>query len=229
MIIYMDLETFGNEPEKKPLILPTESDIKVGNIKDPAKIKAKIDADLPVLIENAKAAHVKAHDDEWRSNATKSTKLTVICMSYAIEDSEPIKLIGTEKDIFGKFEAFLLSLNQRDLALVRFVAHYGNGFDFPITRHRAMKYGYKRLFSLMPSGRYSDRCEDTLDMFRGSDFRTHYSLDSILKFFGLEGKGDITGADVHDMYLDGKIEEIASYCASDVIKLRQAYKKIKML
>ena len=86
--VFVDIETFGNEPELKELILPTRDDVKVGNLKDPAKIEAKIAEVLPAMKLEAMAKHDEAYEQEWRKNALKSTKLTVIVLCYSVDGQD---------------------------------------------------------------------------------------------------------------------------------------------
>ena len=225
--LFIDIETFGNKPEEKEIVLPTEADVKVGNIKDPAKIKAKVDEVLPQMIAEAKAKHKEEFDKEWRGNALKSLNLDVIALSYAIDDGDIVSLYGEEKDIMAKFEAELISLGH-ELHSTRLVAHNGYEFDFPILRHRAMKYGHKKMLHFIPSSNRSDKHVDTMVLFRGSSYKSYYSMDNICKFFGIDGKGDIDGSMVHDMYLNGDIKKIAEYCSHDVDRLRAMYNIMKL-
>ncbi len=65
---------------------------------------------------------------------------------------------------------------------------------------------------------------DTMVEWAGS--RDRISLDRLCKVFGIEGKGDITGADVYPMYKEGRIDEISQYCAHDVDITRAVYKRM---
>lgn len=224
-LLYIDCETVGNKPEEKPLVLPTADEIKVGNIKDPIKIKDKIDAELPKLIAEAKKKHAEAFDKEWRGNALKSLKSKIICISYAFGDGEVQSLVGEEKEIIQKLEAVLIGLGN-DMYSISPVAHNGFSFDYIFLRHRAMKYRCKKLLQLMPVSKYSEKAKDTQEMLRGTDYKSFFSMNDACAFFGLKGKGDMDGSKVHDAYINGKIKEIASYCDDDVRILRELYKKI---
>lgn len=230
MELFIDIETFGQKPEEKELILPTRDDVKLGNLKDVAKIEMKIQEALPVMIAEAKAKHDEAFDKEWRGNALKSTKGSIIAISYAI-DNQPVVNLSAKTE---KQEVVILNdLNDAlgeiapHIPTLRTVAHYGKGFDFPWLRHRAIKYGFRNIYNAFTyNGRYDNRAVDTLELFQGTDFRNHYSLDSIATFFGLEGKTGMTGADVHDAFLAGEHGKIAEYCGHDVEVLRNVYNKI---
>lgn len=238
--LFIDIETFGDKPENEvftpKLILPTRDNVKIGNVKDPDKIEAIIKEKLPFLIKEAKEKHNELvakihveHEKEWRGNALKSLKLNVIALSYAFDDEIVRNIIGDEESIFTQFNDILEEDKQRAITL-RVIAHYGKAFDYPIIRHRAMKYGLETLYhTFTGSGRYDPRIIDTHEMFAGTDYRGHYSMDDVCKFFGIQGKKGMKGSEVHDhylRYLDGNHQaliDISNYCGWDVEALRNMY------
>jgi hypothetical protein len=52
------------------------------------------------------------------------------------------------------------------------------------------------------------------------------SMDSLAKCLGMEGKGDIDGSMVCDLWLDGKYQTIADYNLSDVRKTAEIHKRL---
>jgi len=237
--LYFDIETFGNKPEeKKPypeLILPTKDDVAIGNAKDESKVQAIIDEKLPKMIVEAKEKHQKEcdkidseYDKEWRGNALDSMKLTVICLCFAIDDGDVVKLKGTEEEIFKAFDDFLAKYGHEAQSFV-LVGQNIKGFDIPIIWHRAIKHKLKHIWSTFRVHKYSDRVQDVQEMFAITDFKKHYSQDSISKFLGRKGKGDFSGKDVHDAYLRGEIDRIVDYCADDVIDCRYNYEAINLI
>jgi hypothetical protein len=52
-------------------------------------------------------------------------------------------------------------------------------------------------------------------------------MDKVLKFFGMEGKGEIEGSNVYDHFLAGKYQEIADYCKKDVEDVRRLHKLLR--
>lgn len=202
--LFIDIETLGHEPEKNKIQPPK-------NYKSDEAIEKYRNENL---------------DKIWRENALKSLHCDVICVGYAF-DSEPVEAIyGDEKDMFIALDAILAKGDNPEHLLV--VAHNGLNFDFPILRHRAIKYGLKTLFNVLDfKNKYDPRVQDTQALFAGTDYKGHYSLDNIAKFLGIEGKSEgIDGAKVHDYFLDGRIKEIADYCRQDVEVLRNVYNKL---
>ena len=52
------------------------------------------------------------------------------------------------------------------------------------------------------------------------------SLDKLCKALGLPGKGEIDGSKVWDYVRDGRIAEVADYCADDVRKVWAVYRRM---
>ena len=226
--LFIDIETFGNKPDYPEVEQVTADDVKIGNIKDPEKIAAKIAETLPTLQQAAKDKAEEAFQKEWRGNAVKSTRCEVIAVSLAFDDG-PIQNLTIDDEgeigLMHKLNQILADIDP-DHRIIDVVAHNGFGFDFPILRHRGLKYGFKHLYEAFNVTKYDTRAKDTQVMFQGSDIRTYYSMDSLAEFFGFEGKSIMTGAEVHDYFLRGEIDLIAEYCGKDVEALRRLYHKL---
>ena len=52
------------------------------------------------------------------------------------------------------------------------------------------------------------------------------SMDKLARILGLQGKSDIDGSKVWDMYKRGEHQAIADYCADDVRIVREIYKRM---
>lgn len=225
MNLYVDIETFGHAPEEAPLVLPTEDDIKVGNIKDPEKIRLKVEAELPKLIDAAKAYHLKAYEEGWRKNALKSLHSDIIALSYAIDLEAVESITGTDEEICRSFNDVLKDIGHPRSG-IRLVAHNGFGFDFPFLFHRGVRYKLLSLATTFNVTRHSLNVDDTQAMFAGSQWGAYYSLSSIGEFLGLGGKEGMTGSEVHDYYIAGKLDEIVKYSARDVSLLRAIHQRL---
>jgi uncharacterized protein YprB with RNaseH-like and TPR domain len=221
--LFIDAETFGNKPEEKTFSFD-DSQVKVGNLKDPQKIAEKINL---ARIE-AENSHLANYDKEWRGNALKSLKLNIVCISAAIDDGPIVQFVSAlgdagDQDVMTEFARWIVDsgLTVENTAVV---SHNGTSFDWPIIRHRGVKYKLPILVQMFSfSGKNDPRARDTQTMWQGTDWKTHYSMDNIAKFLGFEGKNDVTGAMVHDMVLAGKIQEVADYCSHDVEQLRLVF------
>jgi predicted PolB exonuclease-like 3'-5' exonuclease len=55
------------------------------------------------------------------------------------------------------------------------------------------------------------------------------SLDALARLIGLPGKIGIDGSQVHDLYKQGKIEEIRNYCLADVAQTALLFLRFRLL
>lgn len=205
--IFIDLETHaGDKPDISELKVP-------GNISKPESIeKWKND---PANLEEA-----------WRRQALDVLQCQVVCISYAINDGKVYCVCqGDEKSIMTQFVQLIqheLGF-QKNIDTLHWVAHNGLSFDYPILWHRLKKY---KLANIMPPMEAKNQLLDTMKLAGYSDYKSMLSLKKLAKFYGIEC-GDDSGKDVHDLYLAGKLEEIADHCAKDVDKLRKLYNILK--
>jgi predicted PolB exonuclease-like 3'-5' exonuclease len=198
--IYLDIETFGGD---KP---PLEDITPDGRLKDPDKIAADIE---------------KKQDDIWRKQALDSVKGIVLCVGLAVNDEPAICIVGkSEEETLTLFDEELHKYSHP-----RIIAHNGFEFDFLFLFHRGLKHGLPNLVNKF-CGSGSSILVDTFKIMSGPAWKKYVSLDNMSKLLGFDGKGDIDGSMVHDMYLSGKVDQICDYCKSDVEVLRSCYKKL---
>lgn len=106
---------------------------------------------------------------------------------------------------------------QRDLTVV---SYNGRGFDLPVIAARCLRHSvafpwYYRQRD--PRYRYSTVGHfDVMDFLVDHGATKSYSLDIAAKIIGMPGKMDCNGADVQTMIDEGRLEEVRSYCLSDV-------------
>lgn len=229
MLIFIDIETVPSGtlsdypfelPEK-----PTESDVKIGNTKDEEKVKAKIAEQFPKLVkewdESCKKIKSKA-EEQLRRESLDHLKARILCLSYAIEE-EPAKcLIGTEQEIL---EQLWEVVNDGVIPAAKFTVVGQNvvDFDLQIMYLRCIKYGMLRMSEWIKNNASVDLAKE----YRVNPYSKLYiSMDNMAKFLGIEGKKGMTGAQVYDYYIAGKIDEICDYCNNDVEVSRNVYYKI---
>jgi predicted PolB exonuclease-like 3'-5' exonuclease len=201
--LYFDIETWGG-PNK-----PTIEDIEApSNYKDPEKILAYKQEKLK---------------DAWAKQALDVLKGEIICLCYAVDNEETIKIIGTEKEIIERLDEAAVELDY-----IHWIGYNILGFDIPWLHLRSIKYGAKYLRATLPTSRSDNSVTDIMQKasstLYGKD--SYMSQKDIAKFFGLESKTDMDGSMVHDAYVNGEIDRIASYCAEDVETVRKLYKLI---
>lgn len=173
--------------------------------------------------------------DKWKDEAL-SEKLDkagldgatnhIICIGYAINDEKSSAFYVTnytaEKqlliDVFKKFESLQYPI---------IVGHNIVGFDLKIIKQRAMVHGIRipTNFPLNPKP-WDNNPYDTMTQW---DAKNYISMDMLAKVFGIEGKQDIDGSQVYEMWKQGKFKEIVKYCKSDVDMVRSIHKKMNFI
>jgi predicted PolB exonuclease-like 3'-5' exonuclease len=98
----------------------------------------------------------------------------------------------------------------------------GRSFDLPLVAYRALHYGVPMAWYYEEKGKYRSRYS-TERHFDLMDFLSDYgqnkpSLDYVAKLVGLPGKMGTKGADVEQLYREGKLAEIVAYGTTDVIQ-----------
>lgn len=125
-------------------------------------------------------------------------------------------------------EAFVAKIEELRPQLVTFNGH---GFDLPVLRYRAM------LHSLPAAGlncrgyfnRYSNDCLDLCDALSSFDGRGKMKLDALCRFLGLAGKPEgIDGSEVAEFVRQGRIQEVADYCETDVLNTYRLFLRYEL-
>jgi len=224
MNLYIDIETIpgGERPRVEDLKCP-------GSYKKPDSIKAWYDD--PARKEEVEEAFRKTALDPWAGQ--------IVCIAYKLDDDEfgdeeVMGMWGTDEERL--ITAFSETLQQYDrklkdkMSVVHFVGHNIKSFDIPYLYLRAAKYDLKWLQQVIPNGFQRDRIYDTMEMCAVTARMTpdkYVSLDKACRFFGLDGKGDIDGSMVYDLYKEGRYQEISDYCKADVEKVIELHKRLR--
>lgn len=224
-IIVFDIETKGNREEALALAEPfplfeplppfNPVMVKLGNIKDAAKIEAKIEAERIAYPQKVKE-HQETYEREREEYVAKITSkaalsaLTgkVVAIGIKTSDKEMI-LEGDECKILDQFWQLYRSSQLSNLSPEEtFVGWNISGFDVPFMIRRSWKLGV-----LIPpdvfDGRYLNRCfVDLMTMFGCGEYGYKIKLDTVAKYLGVPGKytGDCTGEMFADKFLSGDKE-----------------------
>jgi predicted PolB exonuclease-like 3'-5' exonuclease len=100
------------------------------------------------------------------------------------------------------------------------VTFNGNSFDLPVLRYRALTHSVSApgLSARPYFNRYSDDAIDLCDVLSSFSPQAKATLHEICRVMGLPGKPDaIDGSEVHAYFRDGRIQEIADYCETDIV------------
>jgi hypothetical protein len=170
-----------------------------------------------------KAAKKATADLEKTSLSGLFGELAVI--SWANDNDEPCTLTRNFHRADGERE-MLQAFAECDVEGDTIVAH-NSEFDRSMIRQRAIVLGVAlpRVYSSIDVKPWESRWRCTMAMWT-DDRRGRVSLDDLCLAFGLPGKGGVDGSMVAGMVRDGRIEEVAAYCADDVRRVRAIYQRM---
>lgn len=222
MILTFDIETVpGQAPGLRDEIAAT--------IKPPAVLKSE-----KSIAEWHAESKAQAIEDAWQKTALDGGLGQIVCIGYAVDD-EPVQTIVVddlspegEEDALLEFRSVLHGL-YRGTSGSRpvIVGHNVIGFDLPFLWRRCVIRGVQWPFWLPRNPKpWSDQVADTMVMWAGD--RDRISLDKLCRLLGLPGKSG-SGLDVWPMAQAGKWADIARYCAVDVERTRDCYRRMQFL
>ena len=120
----------------------------------------------------------------------------------------------SEKELIASFVNRIAELKPQ------LVTFNGNTFDLPVLRYRAMTHSIAALglFVRPYFNRYSDDAIDLCDALSSFSSQGKATLHELCRVMGLPGKPNaIDGGDVHKYFREGRIQEIADYCETDIV------------
>ena len=130
-----------------------------------------------------------------------------------------------ERDIILAFLARIEELRPQ------LVAFNGHGFDLPVLRYRAMVHSLSApgLNCRSYFNRYSEDCLDLCDALASFDARSKMKLDALCRVLGLPGKPEgIDGSQVANFVRQGRIQEVADYCETDVVNTYRLFLRYEL-
>jgi hypothetical protein len=193
------------------------------NIKPPATYK-KPESIAQWMTENMEAEIDAAH----RKTALDGAFGRVCVIGFAIDD-EPVKtLSGSEQEVLQAF-ADVLSSGDFDRYQTKVVGHHVAGFDlrFLVQRYIVNSIRVPSVIRYAADAKpwEQDKVFDTMVQWAGVGNRI--SLDRLCMALSIPTpKGELTGSNVYDYFLEGRIGEIEDYCRKDVEATRQVYKRM---
>jgi len=215
--LYLDIETIPAQAEAvKARIAST--------VKPPSQMK-KADT-IAAWEKEQKAAAV---DEAVAKTSFDGGMGHVCCIGFALNDghihSESVKTLLEERQAIEAFIEIVNVNRQTDWQPIQIVGHFVAGFDLRFLTQRAIVLGV-RLPEWWPKDPkpWSSQVFDTMVAWAGA--KGSISLDNLCFALGLEGKGEIDGSMVAQMWAEGKHVEIASYCRDDIERVRRVHQKM---
>lgn len=177
--------------------------------------------DVPVPKTYKKEESIRQYQEEhleeyWFKTALDPVEGRIFCIGIGIDNEEVEVLHGIHEHKTLK----MLSDKLDEIGYYRIVAHNGMDFDYPFIFLRAVKYGFLDLIKVFTD---KNMLEDTMRMLDGTAWKKMISLDRACKLIGIDGKEGMDGSMVPKYILEGKGDQVLSYCAKDVEKLRKIY------
>lgn len=214
--IYIDIETIPGQAEW----IKEESDSKVSHPGNMSKQET--------IDKWWKENGAEAIDSAWRKTALDGSRGEIICISWAINDNDPIAVYrdsinDSEGAMLTEFFAHMRSASLNN----QWIGHYITGFDLRFLWQRSVINQVKPTIKIPYDAKpWSDNVFDTKIEWSGMQSTGTGSLDSVCRALGYKGKGDIDGSKVWDYVKEGRIEEVVEYCKDDVIKARLLHKRM---
>lgn len=131
----------------------------------------------------------------------------------------------SEKELIASFVDRIAELTPQ------LVTFNGSSFDLPVLRYRAMTHSIAALgLSTRPYfNRYTDDAIDLCDVLSSFTPAAKSSLHELCRVMGIPGKPEgIDGGEVEKYFRDGRIQDIADYCESDVVNTYRVWLRYEL-
>jgi len=150
---------------------------------------------------------------------------SIVCIGAVVVHREPerwaVNAVGaphcgerSEKELITAFVGRIAELTPQ------LVTFNGNSFDLPVLRYRALVNGVAApgLSARPYFNRYTEDAVDLCDVLSGYSSQGKATLHEICRVMGLPGKpSGIDGSEVEQYHRDGRIQDIADYCETDIV------------
>lgn len=188
-----------------------------------AKLESAFDADV---------------DEAYRRTGLDGAYGQVCVIGYALDDSEPVYLKADDLTSAGEvalLESFSCVLTDlipaRDVLSTTVIGHNVVSFDLRFLVQRHIVNGVRPHTIIARAAQAKpweqDRVFDTLVQWAGAGAKAGGTLDKLCKALSIPSpKNGIDGSKVWDFVKDGRIDEVADYCARDVAATRAIHRRM---
>jgi 3'-5' exonuclease len=131
----------------------------------------------------------------------------------------------SEKELISTFVTRIAELKPQ------LVTFNGNAFDLPVLRYRALvnKVAAPGLLLRPYFNRYTEDALDLCDALSSFNIQGRASLHELCRVMGLPGKPHgIDGSEVANYHREGRIQEIACYCETDVVNTYRVWLRYEL-
>lgn len=215
MHLYLDIETIPSQsPEVHARI--AEGITPPGNISKAETIAAWEAEKKPALIKEAIA-----------KTALDGSVGSICCIGMAVDDRPAAANVsGDERGLINQFLDWCetrISASSNIYPII--VGHNVVNFDIRFIWQRAIILGIRMpaWFPRDPKP-WGNDCFDTMTAFAGA--RNTIGMDRLCLALGMEGKGDIDGSMIGDLWAAGEHDRIQEYCRADVERTREIHRRM---
>lgn len=214
--IYSDLETIGSDDPE--VIAEIAAGITApGNYKKPESIAEWEAQNKPALVQEA-----------LKRTSFDGGLGRIICIGFAVNDAVPLTFVGEEKDILVSFYSALGQIEENSPKVL--VGHNLIGFDLRFLYQRSVVNGIRPPAYINFNARSWDKTVNDTMLMWNPDRDKRVSLDRLCRILGVPSpKTEMDGSKVWEYYKEGRIEEIRSYCAGDIVSTRMCHRKMMFL
>lgn len=220
MNLYLDIETIPSQsPEVHARIAET--------IKPPATYKKA--ETIAAWEQNEKPQAVK---EAIAKTALDGSVGHVCCIGWAFDDDPSNSVDARNGVVDVEAHSIQLFLEHAASAIyatpypsITIVGHNVTGFDIRFLWQRAIILGIRMptWFPRDPKP-WGNDVFDTMTAFAGQ--RGTIGLERLSLALGMDGKGDIDGSQIGDLWAAGEYEKIAAYCRADVERTREIHRRM---
>ena len=220
MNLYLDIETIPDQREGA-----FESILE--NIKPPGQYKKE------ESIQKWKDTQGKeVAEEEYHKTGLKGISGEICSIAWAVDNGEIIASCRnqhtSEAWLIRDFFACIAQENKNGEGLwpmITWIGHNVIDFDLRFIKQRAIINKVRPNFVIPADAKHGGQFVfDTMKEWAG--WKGFVSQDALAKALGLEGKGDIDGSMVWDLYQAGEYEKIQEYNKNDVETVRKIYKRL---
>jgi hypothetical protein len=232
--LYLDIETIPGQAVAVLEALRADAATEKAAVRAPSNYKDA--AKIEEFVATRHAEIDSALDEKWRRTSLDGAFGQLAVAGFALGDAAPQTVFdidwsspGAEPALLARFNAELAAWVPANAELsTTVVGHYVTGFDLRFLVQRCMVHGIRPHPVLARAAQAkpweADKVFDTMVQWAGA--RDTVKLDKLCRVFGLPTKGDIDGSKVWDYVREGRIEEVAVYCAADVERVRGVHRRM---
>ncbi len=165
----------------------------------------------------------------------------VVAISCAMREGDSFRVwsLGSLEDDEGTLiQRFFDGIEK---FIPQLVSWNGGGFDLPVLHYRSLIHGVQcaRYWDMGEDdkdfkwnnyiSRYHARHLDLMDLLALYTARANAPLDELARLIGFPGKLGMDGGKVWEAYQQGRLNEIRSYCETDVVNTYLVYARFQLM